>query len=105
LSLPSAHGWTVTWRRARGAGPNSPGSRDSPHCSARCRPARSCNRSWETPGTWRGGQAGGTGGLHTFGDGNYSNTFYLSSSLNPTQVKVTSSRGASATSPLFLYRR
>jgi hypothetical protein len=52
-----------------------------------------------------GQQVGGTGGLRTSGDGNYSNTFTLSASLNPTKVKVTSSRGASVTAPLFLYRR
>ncbi len=45
------------------------------------------------------------GGLHTFGDGNYNATFYLSSSINPTTVTVKSSRGASATSAVFFYRR
>jgi len=48
--------------------------------------------------------AGQPGQLHTFGDGNYNATFYLSSSINPTTVTVKSSRGASATSPVFFYQ-
>jgi hypothetical protein len=45
------------------------------------------------------------GYLHTFGDGNYNATFYLSSSANPTNITVKSSRGASATSAVFFFRR
>lgn len=44
------------------------------------------------------------GYLHTFGDGNYNATFYLSSSANPVSITVKSSRGASATSAVTFFR-
>jgi hypothetical protein len=45
------------------------------------------------------------GGLHTFGDGNYNATFYLSSSANPATVTAVSSRGAPATAAVTFFRR